>query len=534
MLNFRNILPKRIALFLMLIGLAFAIGFILNNDAEEFVVPTAIGDTHKKFVESEDFQYLDRANRAFKSLVKHTSPSVVQITTSRDQTVERSNLRYQIVPPDGLDSDQFRRFLERFDLDQNERDFGESDPDFQLPMRRTYGIGSGVIVSQDGYILTNNHVIDKADEIVVTLSNGKRYDAELIGSDPGGDEVSGTDLAVLKIDEKELPALPFGDSDALEVGEWVIAIGTPFNLSQTVTRGVVSAKDRYRDSIKYSNFIQTDAPINQGNSGGALINIRGELVGINTLIAVSGFASGNIGIGFAIPSNVASDLLPQLIENGKIIRGWLGIRMDGVDHDLAEKLNLDEPRGAFVVEVGRNSPAEKAGIQRSDVVLEFNDKTIKDTSHLMRIVASAGVGTKVKVLVLRNGKEVPLTVKLDKRTEQALASFESSDRPITSQVTLSGMHVQNLTPELAKRYGHEGETGVIVVEVDPKSPAARSGIRPGYLIKEIDYTEIQILDDFEKIVANLKNSNEKLALVYFKDLRQRGNFETLRIETDDR
>ncbi len=539
MLNLRNLLPRKLALILIISALVVAAGFIISNDADKFVIPTAIGDTHKKFVESEDFQYLDRANRAFINLVKHTSPSVVQITTLREQTVERTNQRYQIIPPDGFDTEEFRRFFDRFDLDP--RDFEEANPNNPPPTMQTFGIGSGVIVSDDGYILTNNHVIDKADEIIITLSNGKQYDAELIGTDPAGTEVNGTDLAVLKIDEKGLSTLPFGDSDALEVGEWVVAIGTPFNLSQTVTRGVVSAKDRYRSNIRYSNFIQTDAPINQGNSGGALINIRGELIGINTLIATSGYSAGNVGIGFAIPSNIASELLPQLIEHGKVVRGWLGIRMDVVDHDMAEKLNLGEPRGAFVVEVGRNSPAEKAGIQRRDVVLEFNGKTIKDTSHLMQVVAAAGVGKKVQIKVLREGKEILLTAKLNKRTEEALASFDSSEQSVTgneqsgtSQVTLSGMHVQNLTPELANRYGHQDETGVIVVEVEQRSPAARSGIRPGYLIKEIDYTEIQTIDDFEKVVAKLKESNEKLALVYFKDLRNRANYETLRIQSDDR
>lgn len=503
MLNYRNLIPKRIALFMILIGLAFAIGFILNNDAEKFVVPTAIGDTHKEFIESDDFQYLDRANRAFINLVKRTSPSIVQINVKADRPV-------------------FERY------------FGETIPNEQPPSMEITGIGSGVIVSDDGYILTNNHVIQNAKEIIITLHNGKEYIAEVIGSDPGQTEVSGTDLAVLKIDEKELPALPFGDSDALEVGEWVIAIGTPFNLSQTVTRGVVSAKDRVNYGIKYSNFIQTDAPINKGNSGGALINIRGELVGINTLIATNGYTVGNVGIGFAIPSNIANDLLPQLIEHGKITRGWLGIRMHSVSHDLAEKLNLNEPRGALVIEVAQNSPAEKAGIKPGDVVIEFNEKIIKDTSHLMQVVASSGVGTKVKGKVLRNGKEVHLTVKLDKRTEEALANFVSSEQPLLSQVTLSGMHVQSLTPELAKRYGHQNETGVIVVEVEQSSPAARSGISPGYLIKEIDYTEISTLDDFEKVVAKLKESKEKIALVYFKNLRQRGDFVALRIESDDR
>ncbi len=538
MLNFRNLLHRKLALILIISGLAVAAGFIISYDADKFVVPTAIGDTHKKFVESEDFQYLDRANRAFKNLVKHTGPSVVQITTRTERTVERTNPRFQFIPPDLYDREDFRRFFDRFDFDQNERNPEESNPNDQPPSVEVLGIGSGVIVSNDGYILTNYHVIQNAKEIIVTLHNGKKYVAELIGSDPGQTEVSGTDLAVLKINEDNLPALPFGDSDALEVGEWVIAIGTPFSLSQTVTRGVVSAKNRNRREIKYGNFIQTDAPINQGNSGGALINIRGELVGINTLIATSGYTVGNIGIGFAIPSNIASDLLPQLIEHGKIVRGWLGIKMTEVDHDMAEKLNLGEPHGALVEEVGQNSPAEKAGIRHGDIIVEFNGKTIRDTPHLMQVVASAGVGTKVKIKVLRNGKELLLTVKLDKRTEEALASFEASEQPINEQpinkqVALSGMRVQDLTPEPANRYGHKDEIGVIVTEVEPGSTAARNGIKPGYLIKEIDYTEIKTLDDFEKIVDVLKENNEKLALVYFKDLRQRGIFEVLRIEPNN-
>ena len=362
----------------------------------------------------------------------------------------------------------------------------------------------------------------------------KKHPAKLVGRDPGGTEVSGTDLAVLKIDAKDLPALPFGDSDALEVGEWVIAIGTPFNLSQTVTRGIVSAKDRYNYSIKYGNFIQTDTPINQGNSGGALINIRGELVGINTLIATNGLNAGNIGIGFAIPSNTARELLPQLIEHGEIVRGWLGIKMDSVDHNLAEKLNLDEPHGALVTEVGQGSPAEKAGIRHGDVILEFNGHKIKNITHLMHVVGSAGVGASVHVKILRNGKEKQLSVKLEKRTEEAIASFESSVDPTVSQVVLSGMHIQSLTPELARQYGHRDETGVIVMNVEQGSAAYRHGIRVGFLIKEIDYTEIKSLNDYETTVKQLKGSDEKLALIYFKDLGQRGLFVTLNVNDNDR
>lgn len=515
MLKIKRLLSRNAALLLILTGFTIAAGVIIYQGGDEFVVPTAIGDTSNEFVESEDFQYLDRANRAFINLVKRTRPSVVQITTVTELKVENTIPGFQIIP---------RQNNERFRYEV------QPSPDNQDTNPVLRGIGSGVIVSDDGYILTNNHVIDNASEIIVTLSDGKEYDAELIGQDPSGLGVSGTDLAVLKINGKGLSELPFGDSDALEVGEWVIAIGTPFNLSQTVTRGVVSAKNRPHNEIKYSNFIQTDTPINHGNSGGALINIRGELVGINTLIAKNGGDLGNVGIGFAIPSNTASQLLPQLIEHGKIVRGWLGIRMESVTHDLAEKLKLDDVRGAVVNDVGRGTPAEKAGLRHGDVILEFDGQTIRDSSHLMHLVGSAGVGAKAKMKVLRNKQEIQLSVKLDKRTEEALASFEKSIEPGVSPLHLAGMHVQELLPELANRYGHQDETGVIVKFVEPGSVANRHGITTGYLIKEIDYNEIQSLKDYETIVERLGESNETLALVYFKDIRQRGRFVTLRIQ----
>ncbi len=534
MFNFRHILSRRAAILLVLAVLAVAAGLIINQNGNEFVVPTAIGDTNKAFIESDDFQHLERANRAFISLVKQTRQSVVQITTVTERKVERTNPSYQIIPPDGIDRDDLRRFLERFDGDLNERYRIIPSPNNQESIIPSIGIGSGVIVSEDGYILTNNHVIDRADEIKVTLENGKEYPAKLIGSDPSNTEVSGTDLAVLKIDAKDLPALPFGDSDALEVGEWVIAIGTPFNLHQTVTRGIVSAKNRTGTSIKYGNFIQTDTPINKGNSGGALINIRGELVGINTLIATNGLTSGNIGIGFAIPSNTASELLPKLIEDGKIVRSWLGIRMKSVSHDVAEKLKFDEPRGAFVVGVGQGSPAEKAGIRPGDVILEFNEHKIEDFMHLMNVVAYAGVGATVKVKVFRNGEEIQLSVKLEKRTEEAIESLDTKVSPDSSHVLLAGIRVQSLTPDLAKQYGHQEVTGVIVKDVEQGSVAARSGVKPGFLIKEIDYTKIDSLEDYESVVEQLKKSDEKLALIYFINLRQRGIFMTLNVIENDR
>ena len=547
MLNFRHILGRRAAVLLILAGLAVAAGLMINQGADEFVVPPAIGDTNETAKELEDFQYLERANRAFINLVAKTRPSIVQITTTSKRTVERRN-SIRIFPNDELNREDLRRFLERegwrgfLDDEWYDRNFGEQTPTDDPPRTiQTKQIGSGVIVSEDGYILTNNHVIDNAVKIAVTLPNGKEYDAELIGQDPGGTEVNGTDLAVLKIDAEGLPALPFGDSDALEVGEWVVAIGTPFNLSQTVTRGIVSAKNRASTRIQYSNFIQTDAPINQGNSGGALINIRGELVGINTLIATNALTPGNVGIGFAIPSNTAEKLMPQLIEHGKIVRGWLGITMRSVSHDLAEKLDLDTPRGALVLEVGPDSPAQKGGIQHGDVILEFNKEAIQDSTHLMHAVGATPVGTSVRIKVLRKGKERELTVKLEKRTEEVIASLRSGSNPepvpmppegLPETEEFAGMLVQKLTPELAKRYGHQDETGVIVMAVDAESQAAENGIQKGYLIKEIDYKPVENLKDYKRIVEELKKVKEKLALVYVKDPNHRGNYFTLKIEPE--
>ena len=383
------------------------------------------------------------------------------------------------------------------------------------------GIGSGVIVSDDGYILTNNHVIEGTDAIRVTLSNGKEYDAELVGRDDVQSRVGGSDLAVIKIDAEELPVLPFGDSDALEVGEWVIAIGTPLNYSQTVTRGIVSAKGR-TGFTAYGQFIQTDAPINRGNSGGALINIRGELVGINTLIATDNIAMGNIGIGFSIPSNLAQQILPQLIENGKVERGWLGISMDLVNAELAKKLKLDTPRGVLVEVVGPESPAQKAGIQRGDVILTFDAQQVQDLDHLRHIIGATKVGKSVEVTVIRKGgEEKRLTVKLGKRTPETLASLSPNEElPIVEQAEeekLAGLHVEELTPELAERYGYSsGEKGVIVTKVERGSNAEKEGIKPGYLIQELEWTPIDDLESYARVTWQLKAQNKRRALLYVR------------------
>ena len=290
-----------------------------------------------------------------------------------------------------------------------------------------------------------------------------------------------------------------------------------------MTRGIVSAKGR-TGFTDYGQFIQTDAPINQGNSGGALINIRGELVGINTLIATNSIVRGNIGLGFSIPSNLAQQILPQLIENGKVERGWLGISMESVSPKFAEELNLDTPRGVLVKVVGPKSPAQKAGIQVGDVILTFNEQQVQDSHHLKHIVGATQVGKSIEVTVIReSGEAERLTVKLGRRTQETLASlapdveFPIMEQPEREEEKLAGLQVQELTPELAERYGYSsGEKGVIVTEVERGSNAEKKGIKPGYLIQELEWMPVDDLESYSRIAEQLKGQNKRRVLLYVR------------------
>jgi serine protease Do len=386
--------------------------------------------------------------------------------------------------------------------------YGEQNPfgDFFAPFFegtpparefKQQGVGSGFIISQDGYILTNNHVVEDADQIKVKLSNGKEYTGKVVGRDPK------TDLAVVKIERSsELHPLTLGNSEDLKVGSWVVAIGSPFGLEQTVTAGIVSAKGRVIGSGPYDNFIQTDASINPGNSGGPLINMRGEVVGINTAIIPNGQ-----GIGFAIPVNTAKEIVPQLEEKGHVTRGWLGVSIQEVTPDLAKSFALKEKQGALVAQVVTGGPAEKAGIEQGDVILGFDGKEIAESKDLPRIVASTPVGKTVTVKLLRNGKAIDRQVKLGEMEEKVDTSKLSS-----SHKTL-GVEVQNLTPEIAKELGVKRDAGIVVTQVEPGSSASDAGIHPGDVIKQVNRKPVKNVEDFVQKVDKATEKDSVLLLI---------------------
>ena len=359
------------------------------------------------------------------------------------------------------------------------------------------GVGSGFIMSREGYILTNNHVVEEADQIKVKLSNGKEYEGKVVGRDPK------TDLALVKIEgSSDLQPLKLGNSEDLKVGSWVVAVGSPFGLEQTVTAGIVSAKGRVIGSGPYDNFIQTDASINPGNSGGPLVNLKGEVVGINTAIIAEGQ-----GIGFAIPINMAQEIASQLQNQGHVTRGWLGVNIQEVTPELAKSFGLKDNKGALVSQVVPNSPAEKAGIEQGDVILQFDGKEVSDSKELPRIVASTPVGKSVTVKIARDGKVTDRQVKLGEMEEKA----EVAKTPSTHKRL--GIAVQNLTPEIAKGLGLKKETGVVVSQVEPGSPASDAGIQTGDVIREVNRKPVKDVEDFVQKIEKVKDQDNVLLFV---------------------
>jgi serine protease Do len=429
----------------------------------------------------------------FADLAEKLSPTVVNIYTT--QTVEVSSSPHQFFFPDQMEiPEPFRRF------------FGMPDmpPEQQAPkreMKRT-SLGSGVIFTADGYIITNNHVVEDADEINVTLHTFEEYKATIVGRDPK------SDLALIKIESKtDLPYVTFGDSDKLRVGEWVLAIGNPFGLQKTVTAGIVSAKGRAINNESYGNFIQTDASINPGNSGGPLFNLKGEMVGVNT--AIFSRTGGNIGIGFAIPVNMAKNVLAQLKKHGKVTRGWLGVMIQQVTPDLADNFGLDRPIGALVGQVVPDSPAEKAGLKAGDVIIEYNGKEVSQMSMLPAMVANTSVGEKAKLVMIRDGKKQNITVEIGRLEDEEVVVADAE----TGTSKKLGMSVQELTPKIAESLGIEETQGLIVSDITPGSAAAEVGILRGDIILEINRQKVENVAQYKKALQAAQDKKSILLLI---------------------
>jgi len=425
---------------------------------------------------------ISTAPGSFSQLVKGARQSVVNISTVK---VIKGRGRSFRLPFN--QNDPFNDFFERFFKDQIPRDF------------RQKSLGTGFIIDKDGYILTNNHVVEKTDEIKVKLANDKEFSAKIIGRDPK------TDLALIQIDSSEpLTPLPLGNSDKLEVGDWVMAIGNPFGLGHTVTAGIVSAKYRHIGAGSYDNFIQTDASINPGNSGGPLLDITGKVVGINS--AIFSKSGGSVGIGFAIPINMAKDLLPQLKE-GKVIRGWLGVMIQKITSELKEKFQLKDIKGVLVADVAPGGPAEKAGIKRGDVIISFDGKEIKEMKELPFVVASTPVNKVIAVDVVRKGKTRTFKVKLGKLEE------EETPRKMSEEKSDLGMTVEEITPESARHFGLSEKSGLLVVRVETRSPAEEAGIRQGDMVIEIDQEEMKGLNQYRNKIRQYKKGDTVLFLI---------------------
>jgi serine protease Do len=428
---------------------------------------------------------------AFVQVAQSVKPAVVNIATTQRPRPQEGRRAPQVPP-------QFRGpFRDFFGEDFFERFFGEQ------PQRERRSLGSGVIVDKRGYILTNNHVIEQADEIEVRLSDKRKFTAKVIGKD------SKTDLAVIKIDAPDdLPVAKLGDSTKIRIGEWAIAIGNPFGLDQTVTVGVISAVGRSEVGITtYEDFIQTDASINPGNSGGPLLNLNGEVIGINTAIVATGQ-----GIGFAIPISMAKEIKDRLIAQGKVVRGWLGVGIQELTEELAAQFGVKPEDGVLVGNVMKDSPAERGGMKPGDIIQEFSGTKISGVHQLQREVAQSPVGSPVRLKVLREKQPVMLTIVLGEQPTDVAAASEPGSTPAQAAERF-GLTVQDLTPELRNQLRLNTVDGVMVSSVDEAGPAARAGIRPGDVITEANREPVKSTRDFSRILGQMRRGQNLLLLV---------------------
>lgn len=442
--------------------------------------------------ESDGIDAVRQIGKAFVEIAEKSSPAVVGLFSEKTVASQYSPMR------DGpfgepFDDDFFDFFFRR--------QFPQRQPQ-PRPKSRQVAQGSGFIVSSDGYILTNNHLVREAEKVTVKLSDGREFkNAKVVGTDPE------SDVAVVKIDAENLSFLELADSDKLKVGEWVLAIGNPFGLSHTVTSGIVSATGRTMGLSKYEDFIQTDAAINPGNSGGPLINLDGKAVGINTAIVTR--SGGSMGIGMAIPINMAKSVYQQIIEGGTVERGAFGVYIDQLTPDMAKSMGLEDTEGVVITDVMKDSAAEKAGMKRYDVVIEFEGEKLKAPNELRNRVAMLKPGTDVKLVIIRDGNRKDVTAQLGKRSEEMLAAAEGS-----KALEKLGFTVENLSDELAERFGYQGLSGVIVTKVEPDSSAAQTGIRPGVLIQEVNRKKVSNIKDFSSAMEKAGKNESVLLLVY--------------------
>lgn len=451
--------------------------------AASLIIAVAVGQAkNEDIVKSPAVLTLEETGRAFADVTQKAAPAVVFISVQKNYAATISD------PLEGLRGHPQEEMLKRF--------FGGQLRHFESPQpRRSTGQGSGFIISQDGFILTNAHVVKDASKLKVTLSDGREFSAKTVGVD------TKTDVAVIKVEAKNLPVLKMGDSENIQVGQWVLAVGSPFGLPGTVTSGIVSAKDRTGMGItEYENFIQTDAAINPGNSGGPLVNLQGEVVGINT--AIFSRSGGYMGIGFAIPINMAKDVSDALIKNGHVTRGYLGIMIQELTSALAKSFGFNAKSGVLVGDVMSNSPADKAGIRTGDIVHRFNGEMIKNVDAFRKRIANSKPDQELTLTVWRASKELALKVRIGKMGSVTDSAPKLSENPGEDKL---GVTLGSLTDELRKRLGYESKTGVVVLGVKTGSKAAEAGIRKGMIIMEVNRRSVKSVEEFRQRLAESKD-----------------------------
>jgi len=423
--------------------------------------------------------------KSFADLAARVTPAVVNISSTSTVKVPGNPFRHFF----GSEDDNA--------LGEPSKPFHEDMPDREMKQQ---SLGSGFIISKDGFIITNNHMVEGSDEIKVKISDGRELKAKVVGRDPK------TDLALLKISSlfENLPVLPLGDSEKVRVGDWVLSVGNPFGLEHTVTQGIISATGRVLGSGPYDNFLQTDAPINPGNSGGPLVNLRGEVVGINTAIV-----SGGQGIGFAIPSALARPVIAQLRDKGRVVRGYIGVSVQSVTPEIAQSFGLREPRGALVGDLEPGGPAASAGIRQGDIVVAYGGRTLKNANDLPRLVAETPVGKRVAVVLVRDGKEVQATVRIAELSEQKAEVRSEAEAPSQSL----GMKVDTLTEGLRQQTGISEQSGVLVTEVEQGGSADEAGVQAGDLIVEVNRNPVRNLSDYNHALGAAKRGYPLLLLL---------------------